>query len=131
MQAPILKAPLPNPSLQNHLKACTNLVAFVGRVTQNYFPQISLEYDKKMKKEQHPSGGENEPSTAASNPVGILARIKSKDFLNRFGSCLAAALAMIAYAHFSGLLNAVRNIEVTFEDVNEDEEEESESEDGY
>merc|ERR1719414_1302770 len=31
--APLLKAPLPNPSsLQNHLKACGNLVAFVVRI---------------------------------------------------------------------------------------------------
>jgi metaxin len=47
-----LKSPLPNPSLQNHLKACTNLVAFVGRVSQNYFPQIAFEYEKKMKKQE-------------------------------------------------------------------------------
>ena len=124
-QAPILKAPLPNPSLQNHLKACTNLVAFVGRVTQNYFPQTALEYEKKLKAES-----EAEPAASETTSLSPLAKIRSKDFLNRFVSCLVAGVAMIAYAHFSGLIDAVRNIEVTFIDIN-DEEEESDSEDDY
>ena len=36
--APLLKAPFPKPVLQNYLKACTNLVKFVVRVTNRYFP---------------------------------------------------------------------------------------------
>ncbi|KAL1117797.1 hypothetical protein AAG570_004112, partial [Ranatra chinensis] len=36
--APLLKAPFPNPTLQNHLKACTNLFKFVTRINQHYFP---------------------------------------------------------------------------------------------
>lgn len=39
--APLLKAPFPNPTLQNHLKACHNLVNFVIRISQKYFPSIS------------------------------------------------------------------------------------------
>lgn len=35
--APLLKAPLPSAALQNHLKACTNLNRFVGRILQRYF----------------------------------------------------------------------------------------------
>lgn len=36
--APLLKVPFPSPVLQNYLKACTNLVKFVVRITQRYFP---------------------------------------------------------------------------------------------
>lgn len=36
--APLLKAPFPSGALQNHLKACENLVAFVTRILQQYFP---------------------------------------------------------------------------------------------
>ena len=39
--APLLRAPFPNPTLQNHLKACNNLVSFVIRISQKYFPAIS------------------------------------------------------------------------------------------
>ncbi|XP_008545155.3 metaxin-1 isoform X2 [Microplitis demolitor] len=44
--APLLKAPLPNPALQNHLKACTNLTKFVSRISQRYFEYDYLEYEK-------------------------------------------------------------------------------------
>lgn len=37
--APLLKAPLPSAALQNHLKACTNLTRFVGRILQRFFPK--------------------------------------------------------------------------------------------
>ncbi|CAA9994671.1 unnamed protein product, partial [Nesidiocoris tenuis] len=37
--APLLKAPLCSTSLQNHLKACTNLNKFVSRISQRYFSQ--------------------------------------------------------------------------------------------
>lgn len=36
--APLLKAPFPSPALQNHLKSTSNLVKFVVRITQRYFP---------------------------------------------------------------------------------------------
>ena len=37
--APLLKAPYPNNALQNYLNNCDNLVKFVVRISQNYFPQ--------------------------------------------------------------------------------------------
>lgn len=37
--APLLKAPFPSNVLQNHLKASTNLVKFIVRISQRYFPQ--------------------------------------------------------------------------------------------
>lgn len=36
--APLLNAPLPNAVLQNHLKACRNLVMFCRRIQDVYFP---------------------------------------------------------------------------------------------
>jgi len=44
--APLLKAPLPNPALQNHLKACTNLVKFVSRISQRFFEHDYQAYEK-------------------------------------------------------------------------------------
>lgn len=41
--APLLKAPLPNPRLQNHLKACTNLTRFISRILTKYFPRAAQE----------------------------------------------------------------------------------------
>jgi len=50
--APLLKAPLPNPTpLQAHLKACGNLVSFVSRISLNYFPQVSIDYENRLKDE--------------------------------------------------------------------------------
>ncbi|XP_066601961.1 metaxin-1 [Prorops nasuta] len=45
--APLLKAPLPHAALQNHLKACTNLVKFVSRISQRYFEYEYQVYEKK------------------------------------------------------------------------------------
>lgn len=45
--APLLKAPLPNPALQNHLKACTNLVTFISRISEKYFANECCEYKAK------------------------------------------------------------------------------------
>ena len=36
--APLVKANLANTKLQNHVKACENLVKFVGRIITRYFP---------------------------------------------------------------------------------------------
>jgi len=36
--APLLKVPFPSPALQNYLKSTSNLVKFVVRITQRYFP---------------------------------------------------------------------------------------------
>ncbi|KAL6259576.1 metaxin-1 [Pogonomyrmex barbatus] len=44
--APLLKAPLPNPILQNHLKGCTNLVKYVSRISQRYFEDEYRTYEK-------------------------------------------------------------------------------------
>ncbi|KAK3924366.1 Metaxin-1 [Frankliniella fusca] len=39
--APLVKVPFQQCALQNHLKACPNLMAFVGRISRGYFPVLS------------------------------------------------------------------------------------------
>lgn len=58
--APLLKAPLPNPALQNHLKGCPNLVRFVSRISTKFFESEyrtyerikAAENEKKMKEDK-------------------------------------------------------------------------------
>lgn len=50
--APILKVPLPNCALQNHLKACPNLVKFINCILQKYFEHDYQEYEKSKSKEK-------------------------------------------------------------------------------
>ncbi|XP_012218496.1 metaxin-1 isoform X2 [Linepithema humile] len=44
--APLLKIPLPNSVLQNHLKNCTNLAKYVSRISQRYFGDVYQTYEK-------------------------------------------------------------------------------------
>ena len=44
----LLKAPFPNNSLQNYLNSCDNLVKFVVRISQNYFPKVVKAYEEKL-----------------------------------------------------------------------------------
>ena len=45
--APLLLLPLPNPLLQNHLKACSNLTAFCHKILKTYLQEeyIQGEHD--------------------------------------------------------------------------------------
>ncbi|XP_003701385.1 metaxin-1 isoform X1 [Megachile rotundata] len=45
--APLLKVPLPNPALQNHLKDCKNLVSFIARISERCFSHDCQEYKAK------------------------------------------------------------------------------------
>ena len=88
--APLLKAPLPNPGpLQNHLKACGNLVSFIVRITQNYFSQTFIDYEKvKAEKE-------------------VITPVNWGDWLRPLMAVTAGGAAMTAYAYGSGLLDMV------------------------
>lgn len=96
--APLLKAPLPNPALQNHLKACTNLVKFVTRISQRYFEDVCQKYER-IKAEEN---------------VKKLRRDSESEFPNKrrnqFFAGLFATLAMVGYALSTGL------VEVTIKD---------------
>ncbi|KAK6644031.1 hypothetical protein RUM43_000296 [Polyplax serrata] len=103
--APLLRAPFPNPTLQNHLKACNNLVSFVIRITQKYFPAISEEYEKKQKEEAQKKQLEEEFPHKRRN---------------QFFASLIAAFAMVMYAISSGLVQSSIPIELSIEDDDDD-----------
>ncbi|CAG2054903.1 unnamed protein product [Timema podura] len=89
--APLLKAPFPCPALQNHLKACTNLVKFVVRVTQRYFPTAAQEYEAKRHAEEIKKTRESEKEFPHKRRNQLLAT-------------LFAFLAMVGYALSTGLV---------------------------
>nr|CAD7200573.1 unnamed protein product [Timema douglasi] len=89
--APLLKAPFPCPALQNHLKACTNLVKFVVRVTQRYFPTAAQEYEAKRRAEEIKKTRESEKEFPHKRRNQLLAT-------------LFAFLAMAGYALSTGLV---------------------------
>lgn len=119
---PLLKAPLPSNTLQNYLKNCDNLVKFVVRVNQNYFPRVvkAWEEEKQTKaqpKEEREEGrGENRDSSEADGWPN-----KRR---NQIIAGAVASGAMLGYAYSSGLVDDLRNIEIVFGDDEEEEEEE-------
>ncbi|XP_015601462.1 metaxin-1 isoform X2 [Cephus cinctus] len=90
--APLLKAPLPNPALQNHLKACTNLAKFVSRISQRYFGDIHLEYEKEKAEE-------NARKTRRDSESEFPNKRR-----NQFFAGVVAVLAMLGYALSSGVV---------------------------
>ncbi|KAF7406410.1 hypothetical protein HZH68_005779 [Vespula germanica] len=90
--APLLKTPLVNPPLQNHLKACTNLVTFVTHISQKYFRDEYQQYEK----------------VKSENNVKRMRKDSYTEFPNkRRDQVLAgifAAAAMIGYAVLTGKL---------------------------
>jgi len=90
--APLLKAPLPNPALQNHLKACTNLVKYVSRISQRYFEEEYQTYEKQR----------------AEKNVERLRRDSETEFPNKrrnqIFAALAATIAMTGYALSTGIV---------------------------
>ncbi|OAD57699.1 Metaxin-1, partial [Eufriesea mexicana] len=87
--APLLKANLPNSALQNHLKACTNLVAFVSRISDKYFASEGSEYQAKETAQNIKKYSHNEFPNKRRNQI----------FAGVF-----TALLMTTYALSSGIL---------------------------
>ncbi|KAG7189690.1 hypothetical protein KM043_017360 [Ampulex compressa] len=96
--APLMKIPLKNPTMQNHLKTCTNLTRFVSRITQRYFEAEHQEYEKRK----------------ADENAQKLRRDSELEFPNkRRNQILAglfAALAMIGYALSTGIVEGLMYI---------------------
>lgn len=90
--APLLKAPLPNPVLQNHLKACTNLVKYVSRISQRYFKNEYQSYEKYQAEKK-----------AAKLKTDSDSEFPNKR-RNQFLAAFIATLAMTAYALSAGLV---------------------------
>lgn len=99
--APLLKVPFPSPALQNHLKSTSNLVKFVVRITQRYFPYSIQEYEAK----KSAAGGDRGKTTDSDS-----------DFPNRrrcqILAGVFATLAMTCYALYTGLLQVSINDEM-------------------
>ena len=55
---PLLKAPMPSNTLQNYLKNCNNLVKFVVRVSQNYFPKVVKAWDESQQNQNSKKASE-------------------------------------------------------------------------
>ncbi|XP_014223847.1 metaxin-1 isoform X1 [Trichogramma pretiosum] len=91
--APILKVPLPNCSLQNHLKACSNLVKFTNGILQKYFEDDYQEYEK--------SKSEKEMKT----------KVQKDDFPNKRRNQILAGIfagtAMLGYAWSMGIVQVI------------------------
>ncbi|KAF7996218.1 hypothetical protein HCN44_001850 [Aphidius gifuensis] len=104
--APLLKLPLPNSSLQNHLKACTNLVKFISKISQRYFEQDYQNYEKIKAKEQPKNNCDD---------VDIEFPHKRR---NQFIAGFIATLAMISYALFTGIVEVtpIRDDDDTLDD---------------
>ncbi|XP_066994057.1 metaxin-1 isoform X2 [Anabrus simplex] len=90
--APLLKAPFPNPTLQNHLKACSNLVKFVVRISQRYFPHVTQEYEAKKSAEDQAKSKKEAESDFPNKRR------------NQFLAGLFATVAMTGYALSTGLV---------------------------
>lgn len=75
--APLLRAPLPNPALQNHLKACTNLVKYVSRISDTFFEIECQEYTTKENVQDTKKYSENEFPNKRRNQIiaGVFATL--------------------------------------------------------
>jgi len=98
--APLMKAPFPHPALQNHLKACDNLVRFVARVLQRYF-HTSLS-DAGVQNQRESNNNTSNNNDVADEEFPHKRR-------NQILSGLFAAAAMVGYALLSGMVQ----VEVT------------------
>lgn len=107
--APLLKAPFPNPTLQNHMKACDNLVRFVVRIIHRYFPSISedVQHQKTV------------PDSQSSNAEDEFPHKRRNQILAGF----SAVFAMLGYAFVSGI------VQIDISDGDEHDEEDEDEED--
>lgn len=112
--APLLKAPFPNPTLQNHLLGHENLCKFVRRINSEYFARF-LDVKKPT---QLPNSSNFEENNADQN--------SNEEPMNKKNAVIAGAVAfsaMSAYAYHKDLFSIVSNITAELND-NEDSEDE-------
>lgn len=102
--APLLKVPFPNPTLQNYLKACDNLVRFIVRILHRYFPLSPKELEEQKQKEFLDQKNREEESEFPN---------KRK---NQLVCAVFALFAMFAYAVSSGVVQAGNLGNATYND---------------
>lgn len=118
---PLLKAPLPSNTLQNYLKNCDNLVRFVVRVSQNYFPRVVKAWEEsKESKARPPPKSEGEQGKTGGEQGEEWPNKRRNQIL---AGCLASG-AMLGYAYRSGLAEEFSNIHIRIGEEEEYEEEE-------
>jgi len=117
--APILKAPLPNNTLQNYLKNCTNLVRFVVKISQNYFPQTVREWEEKNQKEEQQKKN-NSKQKKKETRTETEEEVWPHETRNKILAGAFATTAMLGYAYHSGLVDIARNIEIRIVNDEED-----------
>ena len=110
--APLIKAPFPNPSLQNHVKANENLWKFVSHINLTYFAKVGSDYQRKKAEDQ-----ENLSNSKTGNEGGGTGYASDPNYepINKTNMFLAggvAVSAMTAYAFHSGLVDIVKNIKI-------------------
>ena len=109
--APLLKAPLPNSTpLQAHIRACDNLVSFVSKISLNYFPQASIDYEK-INRANLASDNQNADQEQDSKefiPKKSLSEKARPVIVSSF-----AVAAMLGYAHLTGLLGLFKDLNIT------------------
>lgn len=115
---PLLKAPMPSNTLQNYLKNCNNLVKFVVRVSQNYFPKVVKAWDESQ---QNQSSKRAPEESRTENHGGTVDEWPNKRRDQIVAGCVASG-AMLGYAYSSGLLDIIRNVEIRVVDDEEEEE---------
>jgi metaxin len=122
--APLLKVPVHNRVLQNHIKSCDNLYKFVNSILHKYFPTIK-ESDSKLTSDDKKNSESDE----------------SEDFPHKWRDIILSALfattAMVGYALAVGLVKidvdhdtdyvqnepSVHDLQEIFEDYEEESEE--------
>ena len=122
--APLLKAPFPNNSLQNYLSNCSNLVKFVVRISQNYFPKVVKRHEEKTAREETASSSSSQQQSGAGGAEAEQEPPWPHETRTKVVAAGVAATAMLGYAYTSGLVDVARNIELRFGEEEEYEEEE-------
>jgi len=105
--APLLRAPLPNTTLPNHLKGCRNLTQFCTRILDEHFPLTTAEKELLKKREEE----------ARQKMLEVSEYPHKKRNLVIAGIVVVAA--MVGYAFMSGL------VQIDFVDVEKNKEEAS------
>ncbi|XP_047532555.1 metaxin-1 isoform X2 [Vanessa atalanta] len=96
--APLVKTPLPNATLSNHVKGIANLSRFVARISQKNFRNVTDEYNRQNKKQSQGTQSEREAQFPNATRNKVLAG-------------LFATLAMTGYAVATGMFQDMKDFQ--------------------
>jgi len=130
--APLIKAPFPNPSLQNHVKANDNLWKFVSHINLTYFAKVASDYQRKNAEADQENSSNSKTGNGSAGGTGYATADPNDPPINKTNMVLASSVAisaMTAYAFHSGLVDIVKNIKVELVDEYDEEEDVDETDD--